>query len=181
MNGVLKAHQDEHRVIAPTNQNRMKIQKKKFMSNPCYNVGTYEGTYVGLMNLPPSYPFELSSSFYYHHHQKQQQPPLLPLPAVSPSVVNNGRNRSKEFSNRKPKQTTREELKKKPTMAFRTTPVGYTSSFRSTAMAGKGFGYGAENVDFSSWVFNLSPPPSSLPVPKFCVRRSKLSCNAETN
>lgn len=54
---------------------------------------------------------------------------------------------------------------------FLTTPVVCTS----TAIAGN------EKVDFASWVFNLSPPPSSLPVPKFCMRRSKLSCNAETN
>ncbi|WVY89010.1 hypothetical protein V8G54_037949 (chloroplast) [Vigna mungo] len=179
MNGVLKPHRDEQKVIAPNNQNRMKIQKNnlirnKFMSNPCYDVGTY----AGLMNLPP-YPFDLSSSFYYHH--PKQQPPLLPLPTVSASVVNSGKNRSKEISNRKPKQPMREELKKKPTMELRTTSMAYTPSFRSTAMAGKGFGYGTENVDFSSWVFDLSPPPSSLPVPKFCVRRSKLSCNAETN
>ncbi|ESW32651.1 hypothetical protein PHAVU_001G005800 [Phaseolus vulgaris] len=179
MNGVLKPHQDEQRVFAANNkQNRMKIQKKnsrsKFMSNPCeINVGTY----AGLMNLPPSYPFELSSSFYCYH--QKQQPPLLPLPTVSASAVNRGKNRGKEISNRKPKQSMREELTKKPTMGLRTTPVAYTSSFRSTA--GKGFGYGTENVDFSSWVFNLSPPPSSLPVPKFCVRRSKLSCNAETH
>ncbi|CAJ1972554.1 unnamed protein product [Sphenostylis stenocarpa] len=174
MNGVLKPHhQDEQRVIAPNKQNRMKIQKKntrsKFMSNPCDNVGNY----AGLMNLPPSYPFALSSSFYYHH--QNQQPPLLPLPSVSPSVVrNSGKHRSKEISNRKSKQTMREEV-------LHTTPVVYTSSFRSPAMTGKGFGFGTENVDFSSWVFNLSPPPSSLPVPKFCMRRSKLSCNAETN
>ncbi|KAK7376712.1 hypothetical protein VNO80_02126 [Phaseolus coccineus] len=180
MNGVLKPHQDEQRVFAANNkQNRMKIQKKnsrsKFMSNPCENVGNY----AGFMNLPPSYAFQLSSSFYYHH--QKQQPPLLPLPTVSASVVNSGKNRSREISNGKSKQTMREELKKKPTMGLHTTPLAYTSSFRSTAMAGKGFGYGTENVDFSSWVFNLSPPPSSLPVPKFCVRRSKLSCNAETH
>jgi len=163
----LNPHQDEQRVFAANKQNRMKIQKKnnrsKFMSNPCDNVGTY----AGFVNLPPSYPFELSSSFFYHN--QKQQPPLLPLPSVSASVVNSGKNRSKEISSRKPKQTMREELKKKPT-----TPVAYTSSFRSMA-------YGNQNVDFSSWVFNLSPPPSSLPVPKFCVRRSKLSCNAETS
>ncbi|KAJ1387628.1 Proline-rich nuclear receptor coactivator motif [Sesbania bispinosa] len=31
---------------------------------------------------------------------------------------------------------------------------------------------------FSGSVFNLAPPPSSLPLPKFSLR-SKLSCNAE--
>ncbi|KAK9270224.1 hypothetical protein L1049_025801 [Liquidambar formosana] len=32
---------------------------------------------------------------------------------------------------------------------------------------------------FSGSVFTLSPPPSSLPLPKFSLRPTKLSCNAE--
>ncbi|TKY57619.1 hypothetical protein E2542_SST14669 [Spatholobus suberectus] len=180
MEGVLKPRQAEEERVGPNKQNRRKKNtRSKFISNPCDNV---VATYAGLMN-PPSYPFSLPSSFFYHH-QQNQQPPLLPLPStVSPSVKSRKNRSSREMSNYKSKQTMREEVKKKPTQSTTeflttTTPVVCTSSFRSMAMAGNGFG--TEMMDSASWVFNLSPPPSSLPLPRFCVRRSKLGCNAET-
>lgn len=169
MDGILKAGQvGEQRVVA-NRQNRMKIQKKnmrsKSMSNPC------DKNYAGGVMNPPCYdPFVSSSSFYYH--QQNQLPPLLPLPTVSSSPSAKSRkSRSIDMSNNN-------KTKQNMGGMFHT-PVVCTSSFRSTAMAGNGFG--SEMMDSGSWVFNLSPPPSSLPVPKFCVRRSKLNCNAETN
>lgn len=170
MNGILKYGQVEEQRVFPNKQNRMKNMRSKSMSNP------YDNTYTGLMNNPSFHHSTFSSSFYYH--QQNQLPPLLPLPTISSqSAKNTRKNSSREMSNYKPPQTVREEVKKKPTQS--TPKFLTTSSFRSTAMAGNGFGF--EMMDSASWVFNLSPPPSSLPVPKFCVRRSKLSCNAENN
>lgn len=53
------------------------------------------------------------------------------------------------------------------------------SSSRSTT--GNGFDNENDIGMFSNSVFNTvsSPPPSSLPLPKFCMR-SKLNCNAVT-
>ncbi|KAG4966618.1 hypothetical protein JHK84_041192 [Glycine max] len=151
MDGVLKPYQAGEQRGSSYKQNKMKNSRN--------NVATYAS---GLMN-----PLALRSSFYYH--QQNQLPPLLPLPSVSLSpstTVKSRKNRT-----RKSKQMQEEEAyKKKPTAGLLTSPGVCTSSFRSTAIGGNGFGFGTENVDFASWVFDLSPPPSSLPVPKFYLK-----------
>ncbi|RDX99799.1 hypothetical protein CR513_17088, partial [Mucuna pruriens] len=142
--------------VDPHRQNRMKMEKKKMRSKMMSNVDSY----AGFMN--PSYA--LSSSFLY-----QQQPPLLPLPTASPvSLKNNRKNKSK-----------REQVKKKPTQTQTTREFVTTITTITPPLAGNGFA--TQMMDSASWVFNLSPPPSSLPLPKFCVRRSNLTCNAQTN
>ncbi|CAL0333197.1 unnamed protein product [Lupinus luteus] len=145
--------------FATNKQNRIKIPKKntrsKFSSNSHENFNTY----AGLLNSPPHYPNNtLSFSSSYQH---KKQPPLLPLPNVSPIIqhqfmmcqsVKGRKNRSRHDMSLITKKSTK-----------------HTSS-------------NEKNMDLFSedLVFNLSPPPSSLPLPNFSVK-SKFSCNKETS
>ncbi|KAJ7966888.1 splicing factor, proline- and glutamine-rich-like [Quillaja saponaria] len=110
------------------------------------------------------------------------------------------KNRAKDHSltPKKPKPTKREEVKRDLKSAtesiskflivasnnrFGPDPNDLPKDFSvvsSTASIGKGFEkVSGENLDtFSGSVFTLSPPPSSLPLPKFSLR-PKLGCNAE--
>ncbi|XP_027354592.1 uncharacterized protein LOC113864733 [Abrus precatorius] len=189
--------------IAPNKQIRMKTPKKNVQGNFISNNPSENfDTYAGLLNPPSraasfSHPYPLSASVF------NQQPPLLPLPHVSPiqhhqhqPLLRQGlslpppsrKNRTKDMSltPKKSKPTKREEVKKRSG----TQSILIVASdnrwgpdpkdlprhlLTSKVVPGKG-----NNVEemVSGWVFNLSPPPSSLPLPKFSIR-SKLSCNAE--
>ncbi|KAJ1421611.1 hypothetical protein SESBI_13561 [Sesbania bispinosa] len=153
----------------------------------------------GLLNPPPSRAMSLSI------HGQNQQPPLLPLPhasaihhhqsLLSRSHSSQGLSRKRDMSltPKKSKPTKREEAKKRsgtqsiseflvsasdnrlgpdPKDLPKHLPVGLTSK---VVLPGSG---GNMEDMFSGSVFNLAPPPSSLPLPKFSLR-SKLSCNAE--
>lgn len=158
MEAVLSPYPRDHQPITftPKKQNRIKIPNKntrsKFISNPPEKFNTY----TGLLTTPHPHALSSSSSSY----QQNQQPPLLPLPTtvspihnqplLSPSLIKSRKNRRR----RDMSLTSKKATKHAPSI---------------------------ENIDMFSddSVFNLSPPPSSLPLPKFSVR-SKLSCNAET-
>ncbi|OIW06301.1 hypothetical protein TanjilG_17675 [Lupinus angustifolius] len=164
MEAVLTPYPRDHKTnnFATNNQNRIKFPKKntrsKFISsNPYENFNTYEG----LLNSPPQYPNNTLSSSSSSSYQHKKQPPLLPLPNVSPIIqhqlmmfqsVKGRRNRS------------RHDLS-----------LISLKSTKHTSSNGKNMDLFSEDL-----VFNLSPPPSSLPLPNFSVK-SKFSCNKETS
>jgi len=148
------------------NQIRIKTPKKNkrgsnynYISNPSQSFDT--------LNLP---------------HQKQ--PPLLPLPHVSailhhnkPLLPRNLNTQSSSLTPKKSKPRKGEESKKRSGTQSTTdflmdNPWGPDPKNLPVVI-------GIGNMDvFSESVFNLAPPPSSLPLPKFSLR-SKLSCNTE--
>lgn len=170
--------------FAPNKQMRMKTLKKNgrgnFVSNiPSQKFDTCAG---GLLNPPSramsfSYAHSLSasSSLLNNHHsyvQQQQQPALLPLPDVSMRSI-----RSRDdmpLTVKKSKGTKREEAKKRS---------GTTQSILIVGSSDTRWGPDPKDLPVnddvvSGFIFNLAPPPSSLPLPKFSLR-SKLICNAE--
>ncbi|KAK7283737.1 hypothetical protein RIF29_13479 [Crotalaria pallida] len=147
----------DHKTItyAPNKQNRTKIPRKnttrsKFISNPSENFYTY----VGLLNPPPPPP-----------HSQNKQPPLLPLPTDSPIIHRH-----------------HQPLMMWQSLNGRKNKSGDTSSLTTPKKSSKHNPSSEKNMDMFSddSVFNLSPPPSSLPLPKFSLR-SKLiiNCNGE--
>ncbi|KAK7280760.1 hypothetical protein RJT34_25827 [Clitoria ternatea] len=122
-------------------------RKKKFIANPS---GTSN---AGLLKSI----HHSQSSFLY---QQNQQPPLLPLPTVNSPLIRPQTSTRRSRRNRN-KNNMSQSKEVTPVVSFR--PVNY------------GFRFESENMDSMGWVFNLSPPPSSLPLPKFCLGRSKLN------
>lgn len=130
---------------------------------------TVYGCYEGLFQNP-----------YYYQQQRQasslslpasQKPPLLPLPIVPLS-----RNyslpcapRSLSLSPPTPRRSgpIRKQPKPRPIAAPKSKPTD-----RSAPELGR-FGGGGEEFSL------ISPPPSSLPLPKFAMRPKLISCNAE--
>ncbi|OIW14814.1 hypothetical protein TanjilG_05435 [Lupinus angustifolius] len=142
-------------------------------------------TYAGLLNPPPRAMSLSSSVFNNQYRQQQQQPPLLPLPNVSAKIqqpqlsrsisISQGhfrRNRTKDISltPKKSTPTKREEGKKKISAT--------QSSISEFLIVTSENRLGPDPKDLPKNLTVLSPPPSSLPLPKFFLR-SKLSCNAE--
>ncbi|KAG5018210.1 hypothetical protein JHK87_014065 [Glycine soja] len=157
--------------FAPNRNIRMKTPKKNgrgnFISNkPSENFNTY----AGLLNPPPPPPPpSRAMSFSYSHPLSassliymQQQPPLLPLP----HVVNKKKNRS------------REEAKKRPGTQSILSDNRWGPDPKDLPKVVLGMG-NIDDVVVSGAVFNLAPPPSSLPLPNFSLR-SKHGCKAET-
>ncbi|KAF5747187.1 hypothetical protein HS088_TW06G01368 [Tripterygium wilfordii] len=162
----------------------------------------------GLLFFPPpsfsnSYP-PMASQFKnpsFHNYQKlmnQQQPPLLPLPISSRPNNNFVSSRSRGLSSppntRKangatrdqsltPKKVKKPKQKQQPPNKREEEPKQESKSTESSIMVSVS-PLGPDPNDlpklgkFSDSVFTFSPPPSSLPLPKFSLRR-KLSCNAE--
>lgn len=170
---VLTPNAKEQSIATTTkNQIRIKTPKKNkrgsnyynYISNPSQNFDTY----AGLLNLP-----------------QQKQPPLLPLPHVSSILHHNkpllprnlNTHQSLSLTPKKSKPKKREETKKRSGTQSTTdflmdNPWGPDPKNLPVVI-------GIGNMDvFSESVFNLAPPPSSLPLPKFSLR-SKLSCNTE--
>lgn len=169
---VLYPNAKEQTIAATTTKNQIRIKTPKknkrgsncnYISNPSQNFDTY----AGLLNLP-----------------QQKQPPLLPLPHVSailhhnkPLLPRNLNTQSLSLTPKKSKPKKREETKKSPGTQSTTdflmdNPWGPDPKNLPVVI-------GIGNMDvFSESVFNLAPPPSSLPLPKFSMR-SKFSCNTE--
>ncbi|GAU24974.1 hypothetical protein TSUD_312090 [Trifolium subterraneum] len=173
MDTVLSPNTKEQSFATTNKQIRIKTSKKNkrgsnnFISSN--NTSQNFATYAGLLNLP----------------QQQQQPPLLPLPHVSatlhhkPLLSRSLNTQSLSLTPKKTKPKKREETKiKSGTISV--------SDFLMDNPWGpdpkdlpKNLPVVIGNMDvFSESVFNLAPPPSSLPLPKFFLR-SKLSCNTE--
>ncbi|XP_020236050.1 uncharacterized protein LOC109815677 [Cajanus cajan] len=142
------------------NKNRRMKKNGGGNTNRCENLNTY----AGLLNPPSramsfSYSHPLSPYSYSSSLLVQQQPPLLPLPHVSRNPSTNNKTRSRHLSLKATKKSINRDSKELPTLLV---------------------GLGNMEDDHVVWgsVFNLAPPPSSLPLPKFTLR-SKLACNAE--
>ncbi|KAK2392653.1 hypothetical protein QL285_065991 [Trifolium repens] len=175
MDTVLSPNTKEQSFATTNKQIRIKTSKKnkRGSSNNNFistNTSQNFATYAGLLNLP-----------------QQQQPPLLPLPHVSAtlhhkpllSLSRSLNTQSLSLTPKKTKPKKREETKKKSGTIL-------VSDFLMDNPWGpdpkdlpKNLPLVIGNMDvFSESVFNLAPPPSSLPLPKFFMR-SKLSCNTE--
>ncbi|CAL0326987.1 unnamed protein product [Lupinus luteus] len=145
-------------------------------------------TYAGLLNPPPR-AMSLSASVFNNQYrqQQQQQPPLLPLPNVSAKIQqpqlsrsisssqghfrkNRTRERDISLTPKKSTPTKREEGKKKISAT--------QSSMSEFLIVTSDNRWGPDPKDLPKNLTVLSPPPSSLPLPRFFLR-SKLSCNAE--
>ncbi|XP_043710048.1 uncharacterized protein LOC122658947 [Telopea speciosissima] len=150
------------------------------------------------LRSPPYLSSALSFSVSNAQKQKQPQPPLLPLPinkkpcsgnrglSCSPTNRKTNKNRDQDLTPKKPKPSSGSTPKKQQdSKSVPTECLIITSTDRM----------GPEPSDipeeilrvmkppsveekFSGSVFYLSPPPSSLPLPKFSLR-PKLSCNAQ--
>ncbi|XP_028766293.1 uncharacterized protein LOC114724150 [Neltuma alba] len=192
------------RSIVPCQQIKIKTPKKNgggaFISSPSSeNSGVY-----GVILHPHSHP--LSSSVGSHHCRQNQQPPLLPLPisalqqplisrsvsqgfSCPPPPTRRNRIRDASLTPKISKQAKREEVKRDLKSASRSISellhvhqsnrLGPDPAYLPrylpivlTTASGEG-----KFETFPGSVFSLSPPPSSLPLPKFSLRQ-KLSCNA---
>lgn len=155
----------------------------------------------GLLNPPPAVP-------YFSHRHNNQQPPLLPLPRRPFPRPENGATafcRPKGVKSRDqsltPKKSKPIKRSKGPTAVKSTVEFGIVDStnrlgpepshvpkdlwrvlgLRSSALPCEGnrsLGTAAE-MEFSGSAFSVSPPPSSVPLPKFSLRRKVVSCNVE--
>ncbi|KAE9586708.1 hypothetical protein Lal_00004972 [Lupinus albus] len=148
-------------------------------SNPSEN----SETYAGLLNHPPR---AMSLSYSVFNNQYRQQPPLLPLPNVSQKIqqphqlsrsisssqgqFRKNRTRDISLTPKKSTPTKREEGRKKISAT--------QSSISEFLIVTSDNRWGPDPKDLPKNLTVLSPPPSSLPLPKFFLR-SKLSCNAE--
>ncbi|XP_058780787.1 uncharacterized protein LOC131654881 [Vicia villosa] len=155
--------------IATTNK-QMKIKTPKKNKRGGGNSNFISNTYAGLLNLP---------------QQQQQQPPLLPLPHVStilhhkPLLPRSLNTQTLSPSPKKSKSKKKEQSKKRSGTVPEILMVNPWGPDPKDLPKNLPVVIGVGNMDvFSESVFNLAPPPSSLPLPKFFMR-SKLGCNTE--
>ncbi|KAK4276499.1 hypothetical protein QN277_014640 [Acacia crassicarpa] len=203
MASVMAASRTEQSVV-PHQQTRIKNPKKygggAFISNP----SSENSDIYGVILHPHSH--SLSLSVCSHHYRQSQQPPLLPLPisalqqplisrslsqgfSCPPPPTRRNRIRDASLTPKRSKQAEREVVKRDlksasqsiselllvhPSNRLGPDPVDLPKHLPVvlTAASGKG-----KFDTLSRSVFSLSPPPSSLPLPKFTLR-PKLSCNA---
>ncbi|CAJ1973200.1 unnamed protein product [Sphenostylis stenocarpa] len=167
---------------APNKNTSMKTPKKNGRGSfNSYQRSENFDTFAGLLNPPFSramsfsyYPHPLSASSLLNHQHLQQQPPLLPLPRASRNI----RTRDMSLTPKKSKATKREETKKRSGTQFLIMASENPRGPDPKDLPRLVLGMGNVNDLVSGYVFNLAPPPSSLPLPKFSLR-SKLGCNAE--
>lgn len=196
MDSVIAAYRTEQVKIKSSRRNG----GEAFVSKPSSeNFDIYGGI------LHPRPPSRSLSAFNNHFYRQNPQPPLLPLPIsavqqplLSRSLSHHGlscppqssrRNRIRDTSltPKKSKQPKREEVKRGLKSASRSIselvvhsddrlgpdPNELPKQIPIVLTTTSG------NIEtFPDSVFNLSPPPSSLPLPKFSLR-PKLGCKAE--
>lgn len=164
MDTVLSPNAKEQSIATTNKQIKIKTPKKNKRGG---NSNFTSNTYAGLLNLPPH----------------KQQPPLLPLPHVSsilhhkPLLPRSLNTQTLSPTPKKSKPKKREQSKKRSGPEFlMVNPWGPDPKDLPKNLP---VVIGIGNMDvFSEKVFNLAPPPSSLPLPKFSMR-TKLSCNTE--
>ena len=142
------------------------------------NIAASGYTHGGLLQTPPRFlsaPSFHSHQFYPFIQQQQSPPPLLP-PRMPPSILRPHRSlpsQPRSHSLKKSKSTKRD----KDSAAAVDRRI---SSRTFSAAAGKRVVRVEELEKLSGSLFAvISPPPSSLPLPKFSLRPAKLNCNVE--
>uniref|UniRef100_A0A7C9DU10 Uncharacterized protein n=3 Tax=Opuntia streptacantha TaxID=393608 RepID=A0A7C9DU10_OPUST len=135
------------------------------------------------LSLPPNFLYHQTTLLPHHHHKHthQNQPPLLPLPvskpifrSLPPHIIRNSRQPPSPLPNRKQTNKTKP---KNPNLKRVTTsePAATKAELPSCED-----GLADEPEKHPKDVFSLSPPPSSLPLPKFSMRQpAKLSCTVQ--
>lgn len=172
--------------VGPNKQIRIKTPKKN--GRGTFNISNRSENfdkYAGLLNPPlPRAISEFNNQYY----RQSQQPPLLPLPNVSatnhqhhhPQLSRSlKKTRDMSLTPKKSRPTKREEAAKKRSATLPDFLI--VASDNRWGPDPKDLPKHLLPVVLTSKVFSgsvLSPPPSSLPLPKFFLR-SKLSCNAE--
>ncbi|KAE8674788.1 putative TFIIB zinc-binding protein [Hibiscus syriacus] len=133
-------------------------------------------------NPLPSRTRSLSSSPSNRKNNKARGQSLTPKRSKSKQLITCGK--VEDHPNKdhlKPTEATKTQAISKPSVMASVNPIGpdpndlpkvLSSSYIATGNVAK------DLEKFSGSVFTLSPPPSSLPLPKFSLR-PKLSCNAE--
>ncbi|XP_021902624.1 uncharacterized protein LOC110818165 [Carica papaya] len=182
-----------------------KRNARAFTAKPSENLAptnVIHGGSSGGVFFPP--PFSLSFSYppspFKPLYNQIQQPPLLPLPVVhghtqqSPKDLRRGiscpptiRKTSTPKKSKEPSKKIKETWKQKESTATHAVPESFPLGpdpndlpklLTPLAAAAAGGSERKEVDEFSGSLFTVSPPPSSLPLPRFSMR-SKLSCNAE--
>ncbi|GMI82476.1 hypothetical protein HRI_001916900 [Hibiscus trionum] len=130
----------------------------------------------------PSRTRSLSSSPSNRKNNKARDQSLTPKRSKSKQLITCGRVEDQPNKDRlKPTEATKTQAISNPIVMASVDPIGpdpndlpkvLTSSYIATGNVAKDF------EKFSGSAFTLSPPPSSLPLPKFSLR-PQLSCNAE--
>lgn len=204
MASVMAASRTEQS-IAPRRQIKIKTPKKYEGGVFSSNASSENSDVRGVILHPHSR--SLSLSVCSHRYRQNQQPPLLPLPITSlqqplisgslsqgfscpPPPTRRNRMRDVPLTPKRSKQARRQEVKRdlKPASRSISKLLLVHSSIRLgpdpvdipkhiPVVLTKASGEGKLET-FSGSVFDLSPPPSSLPLPKFTLR-PKLGCNAE--
>ncbi|XP_054796829.1 uncharacterized protein LOC129302173 [Prosopis cineraria] len=204
MASVMAASRTEQSIV-PYQQIKIKNPKEQsggaFISNPApENSDFYR---VILHPHSNSLSFSVSS----HHYRQNQKPPLLPLPisaaqqplisrslrqgfSYPPAPTRRNRIRDVSLTPKRSKQAKREEGKRDlksvsrsisdlflvhPSNRLGPDPVDIPKHLPVALTAAS---VERKFETFSGSVFNLSPPPSSLPLPKFSLR-PKLGGNAQ--
>ncbi|CAK9312740.1 unnamed protein product [Citrullus colocynthis] len=143
----------------------------------------------GLLNFPPP------AVPYFSHRHNNQQPPLLPLPRRPFPRPENGTTafcRPKGMKSRDqsltPKKSKPIKRSKGPTAVKSTVEFVIVDSTNRLGPEPShvpkdlwrvlGLRSSAE-MEFSGSAFSISPPPSSVPLPKFSLRQKVVSCNVE--
>ncbi|XP_015933958.1 uncharacterized protein LOC107460145 [Arachis duranensis] len=147
---------------------------------PLDNTYAYAAAAAGLLNHPSR-----ANSLVHYQHQ-QQQPPLLPLPNAS-SIHNQHQHhqpllsRSQSLMISSPMKSNKASTKKRSSSEHDNSshrrgpdPKDLPKHLPLSKVLMMGGNSNKGNMEDMI----MSPPPSSLPLPKFSLR-SKLSCNAE--
>lgn len=155
---------------AATGYNPTRISNKF----PLENTAVSGYTHGGLLQTPPR--FLSAPSFHSHQFypfiQQQQPPPLLPPPTTlrpHRSLPSQPR-----FHSLKKSKSTKRDKDSAAAVDRRISSRTFSSA------AGKRVVRVEELEKLSGCLFAvISPPPSSLPLPKFSLRPAKLNCNVE--
>lgn len=162
---------------------------------------------MGLLQAPPPPPLLYSHSgpHPYYSFQPPPQPPLLPLPAHprrtssvpglssrSPATINSPKkSKSPTKSSKEYKNSPNKRFSDTVTVSSSTIIPELAKVYPNFVSRGNKFGnhynsivpkiaQGSCSLPRSPPVLAISPPPSSLPLPTFLMRR-KIGCKAETD
>lgn len=158
-------------------KNRKIIQKYPVISNPSELFWSSHFNSTGLLQ-PPPLPY-LSQSY---PPYTLRQPPLLPLPAAAPRrnaaltrrlscppINQKISNPNKTSVTPKKSESPKKVDKNSPKKSTTEITEGDRRNFKKDTSV-----VGGDEAGIFSGVFTISPPPSSLPLPTFSLRRCKV-------